>query len=129
MLTDMEAAQKLKEAVSDTATTVLSGMDGVLEVASDPQQDTVINALMGVAGLKPTVCAIEAGNNVALANKETLVTAGHIIMPLAKEKNVHIYPVDSEHSAIFQSLNGENKKKAEKILLPADRSAERQLRI
>ena len=92
VLTDMEAAQKLKEAVSDTATTVLSGMDGVLEVASDPQQDTVINALMGVAGLKPTVCAIEAGNNVALANKETLVAGGKLVTELVKKKRCAAYP-------------------------------------
>ena len=77
-------------------------MDGVLEVASDPQQDTVINALMGVAGLKPTVCAIEAGNNVALANKETLVAGGKLVTELVKKKGVLLTPIDSEHSAIFQ---------------------------
>jgi 1-deoxy-D-xylulose-5-phosphate reductoisomerase len=79
----------------------------------------VLTAVVGMMGIVPTIRAIEAGKDIALANKETLVTAGHIIMPLAKEKNVHIYPVDSEHSAIFQSLNGENKKQAEKILLTA----------
>ena len=119
VLTDMEAAQKLKEAVSDTATTVLSGMDGVLEVASDPQQDTVINALMGVAGLKPTVCAIEAGNNVALANKETLVAGGKLVTELVKKKGVQLTPIDSEHSAIFQCLQGNESKSVKRLIITA----------
>ena len=119
VLTDMEAAQKLKEAVSDTATTVLSGMDGVLEVASDQQQDTVINALMGVAGLKPTVCAIEAGNNVALANKETLVAGGKLVTELAKKKGVLLTPIDSEHSAIFQCLQGNESKSVKRLIITA----------
>lgn len=119
VLTDMEAAQKLKEAVSDTATTVLSGMDGVLEVASDPQQDTVINALMGVAGLKPTVCAIEAGNNVALANKETLVAGGKLVTELVKKKGVLLTPIDSEHSAIFQCLQGNESKSVKRLIITA----------
>ena len=119
VLTDMEAAQKLKEAVSDTATIVLSGMDGVLEVASDPQQDTVINALMGVAGLKPTVCAIEAGNNVALANKETLVAGGKMVTELVKKKGVLLTPIDSEHSAIFQCLQGNESKSVKRLIITA----------
>ncbi len=119
VLTDMEAAQKLKEAVSDTATIVLSGMDGVLEVASDPQQDTVINALMGVAGLKPTVCAIEAGNNVALANKETLVAGGKLVTELVKKKGVLLTPIDSEHSAIFQCLQGNESKSVKRLIITA----------
>ena len=119
VLTDMEAAQKLKEAVSDTATTVLSGMDGVLEVASDQQQDTVINALMGVAGLKPTVCAIEAGNNVALANKETLVAGGKLVTELVKKKGVLLTPIDSEHSAIFQCLQGNESKSVKRLIITA----------
>lgn len=82
----------------------------MLEVASDPQQDTVINALMGVAGLKPTVCAIEAGNNVALANKETLVAGGKLVTELVKKKGVLLTPIDSEHSAIFQCLQGKKQK-------------------
>lgn len=119
VLTDMEAAQKLKDAVSDTATIVLSGMDGVLEVASDPQQDTVINALMGVAGLKPTVCAIEAGNNVALANKETLVAGGKLVTELVKKKGVLLTPIDSEHSAIFQCLQGNESKSVKRLIITA----------
>ena len=96
---------------------IVSGSEGLIEAATIASADIVLTAVVGMMGIVPTIRAIEAGKDIALANKETLVTAGHIIMPLAKEKNVHIYPVDSEHSAIFQSLNGENKKQAEKILL------------
>ena len=88
--------------MQDTGTEVLSGMEGVLQIAADPQQDTVLNAMMGVAGLLPTVKAIEAGNNVALANKETLVAGGKLVMGLAKQKGIRLTPIDSEHSAIFQ---------------------------
>ena len=98
---------------------IVSGSEGLIEVATIASADIVLTAVVGMMGIVPTIRAIEAGKDIALANKETLVTAGHIIMPLAKEKNVHIYPVDSEHSAIFQSLNGESKKQAEKILLTA----------
>ena len=98
---------------------IVSGSEGLIEAATISSADIVLTAVVGMMGIVPTIRAIEAGKDIALANKETLVTAGHIIMPLAKEKNVHIYPVDSEHSAIFQSLNGENKKQAEKILLTA----------
>ena len=111
--------QELKQRLADLPVQVLCGMDGLCDIAADKNADILINSVVGMVGLLPTLTAISAGMDVALANKETLVTAGHIIMPLAKEKNVHIYPVDSEHSAIFQSLNGENKKQAEKILLTA----------
>jgi 1-deoxy-D-xylulose-5-phosphate reductoisomerase len=94
-------------------------MDGLLEIATLPGTDILVTAIVGMLGIRPTIAAIEAGKTIALANKETLVTAGHIIMPLAKEHNVPILPVDSEHSAIFQSLNGERHNKIAKILLTA----------
>lgn len=115
-----EAAKELKERLADLPEIkVLYGMDGLLEIAADPSSDVVLTAVVGMIGIRPTIAAIEAGKDIALANKETLVTAGHIIMPLAKEKGVKILPVDSEHSAIFQSLNGEPKQRLEKILLTA----------
>ncbi|MCR5459102.1 MAG: 1-deoxy-D-xylulose-5-phosphate reductoisomerase [Acetatifactor sp.] len=115
-----EAAKELKERLADLPEIkVLCGMDGLLEIAADPSSDVVLTAVVGMIGIRPTIAAIEAGKDIALANKETLVTAGHIIMPLAKEKGVKILPVDSEHSAIFQSLNGEPKQRLEKILLTA----------
>ena len=113
------AAKKLQEKISDLGIKVLSGMEGLLEIVSVPEADTVLTAVVGMIGIQPTIKAIEAGKDIALANKETLVCAGHIIMPLAKEKGVSILPVDSEHSAIFQSLNGEPRGKVEKILLTA----------
>lgn len=116
---DEMAAKKLQEKISDLGIKVLSGMEGLLEIVSVPEADTVLTAVVGMIGIQPTIKAIEAGKDIALANKETLVCAGHIIMPLAKEKGVSILPVDSEHSAIFQSLNGEPKDKVEKILLTA----------
>ena len=94
-------------------------MAGLLEIAAMPQGDIVVTAVVGMIGIRPTIAAIRAGKDIALANKETLVTAGHIIMPLAKEYGVNILPVDSEHSAIFQALNGENAKQIHKILLTA----------
>lgn len=102
---DEKAAAELKVRVADTDTKVLSGEDGVCEAASVPV-DFVLNSIVGLAGLRPTLCAIEAGSTLALANKETLVAGGQLVMSLAKEKNVPILPVDSEHSAIFQSLQG-----------------------
>ena len=115
-----EAAKELKIKLADVPEVkVLCGMDGLMEIAADPSSDVVLTAVVGMIGIRPTIAAIEAGKDIALANKETLVTAGHIIMPLAKEKGVQILPVDSEHSAIFQSLNGEPKQKLEKILLTA----------
>lgn len=114
-----EAARDLKIRISDLNVRVVSGMEGLLEIAALPEADVVLTAVVGMIGIRPTIAAIEAGKDIALANKETLVTAGHIIMPLAKKCNVKILPVDSEHSAIFQSLNGEPAGRAEKILLTA----------
>jgi 1-deoxy-D-xylulose-5-phosphate reductoisomerase len=114
-----ENARRLRDCIKDLFVTVVTGMEGLIRCAAEPSVDTVVTAMVGMIGIQPTIEAIKAGKNIALANKETLVTAGHIIMPLAKEKNVTLLPVDSEHSAIFQSLNGEDKKKAEKILLTA----------
>lgn len=116
---DEKAAKDLKEQVKDTNTTVLWGMDGLIEIATLEEAEVVLTAVVGMIGIRPTIEAIQAGKDIALANKETLVTAGHIIMPLAKEKGVSILPVDSEHSAIFQSLNGEPRKRLKKILLTA----------
>ena len=114
-----EAAKDLKEKVADLPVEVLVGMEGLLEIVTMEEADTVVTAIVGMIGIRPTIAAIESGKTIALANKETLVTAGHIIMPLAKEKGVKILPVDSEHSAIFQSMNGEKKEQVDKILLTA----------
>ncbi len=116
---DEKKALELKENLKDTEILVLSGMDGLLELASMKESDILVTAIVGMIGIRPTIAAIEAGKDIALANKETLVTAGHIIMPLAKKHGVSILPVDSEHSAIFQSLHGENPKQIDKILLTA----------
>ncbi len=116
---DEKAASDLQDKISDLGIKILSGMEGLLEIVSVPEADTVLTAVVGMIGIQPTIRAIESGKDIALANKETLVCAGHIIMPLAREKNVKILPVDSEHSAIFQSLNGEPRDKVEKILLTA----------
>lgn len=114
-----EKAAKLKENISDLDVKVISGMDGLIEAASMDEADIVVTAIVGMIGIRPTMAAIKAGKDIALANKETLVTAGHIIIPAAKEYNVNILPVDSEHSAIFQCLNGERKADVDKILLTA----------
>ncbi|MBR4831169.1 MAG: 1-deoxy-D-xylulose-5-phosphate reductoisomerase [Butyrivibrio sp.] len=114
-----KAALDLKERLKDTDTKIMSGMEGLLEIVSVPEADTVLTAVVGMIGIQPTIRAIESGKDIALANKETLVCAGHIIMPLAEKMKVKILPVDSEHSAIFQSLNGEPRDKVEKILLTA----------
>lgn len=115
-----EKAADLRTRIQDmSGIKVVSGMEGLLEVATIPESEILVTAIVGMIGLQPTVAAIKAGKNIALANKETLVTAGHIIMPLAKEYNVSILPVDSEHSAIFQSLNGERHNKVSRILLTA----------
>jgi 1-deoxy-D-xylulose-5-phosphate reductoisomerase len=116
---DDKRAKLLKENIVDLPVLVETGMDGIIACATESSTDTVVAALVGMIGILPTIEAIKAGKNIALANKETLVTAGHIIMPLCKEKNVVLLPVDSEHSAIFQALNGEDKKNAYKILLTA----------
>lgn len=113
------AAEDLKIRLRDLNVKVLSGMEGLLEIVTLPKADVVLTAVVGMIGIKPTIEAVKAGKDIALANKETLVTAGHIIMPLSREKGVSILPVDSEHSAIFQSLNGEPKKRLKKILLTA----------
>ncbi len=112
-------AQKLRLMVRDLDVKVVSGMEGLIEAAVIPESDILVTAVVGMIGLRPTVAAIRAKKSIALANKETLVTAGHIIMPLAEEFRVQILPVDSEHSAIFQSLNGEAGNKISKILLTA----------
>ncbi|MBR3524538.1 MAG: 1-deoxy-D-xylulose-5-phosphate reductoisomerase [Lachnospiraceae bacterium] len=118
VLYDKEAAARLRLAVSDIpGLKVLSGMDGLIEAATLSGTDMVLTAVVGMIGIRPTIAAINAGKDIALANKETLVCAGHIIMPLIKQKGVSLYPVDSEHSAIFQSLNGEPKKRLSKIWL------------
>ena len=112
-------AARLRLAVADLDTEILSGMEGLTAVAVCESAKILVTAIVGMIGIRPTIAAIEAGKDIALANKETLVTAGHLIMPLAKEKGVRILPVDSEHSAIFQSLNGESPKEISKILLTA----------
>ena len=109
-LNDEEAAKALKIAVADTDTKVYSGAEGVAFCAAAAEADTVLNSVVGIAGLKPTLTAIEAGKDIALANKETLVAGGALVMKRAAEKGVKILPVDSEHSAIFQCLEGMNKK-------------------
>lgn len=114
-----EKAKELKDRVRDLDIRVESGMDGLLAVAMELGAEIVVTAVVGMIGIRPTIAAMNAGKDIALANKETLVTAGHIIMSLAKEKHVRILPVDSEHSAIFQSLNGETGNKIHKILLTA----------
>jgi len=116
---DEKKAKELKENLKDTEISVLAGMEGLIACATLAEADTVVTALVGMIGIRPTIEAIKAGKDIALANKETLVTAGHLIMPLVKEKKVSLLPVDSEHSAIFQSLNGEDWKKASKIILTA----------
>ena len=122
---DKNNAEQLKESLRTDHPeiakdlTVVSGMEGLIQAAREEQADMVLTAIVGMVGIRPTMAAIEAGKDIALANKETLVCAGQLIMQRAREKGVHIYPVDSEHSAIFQSLNGESRSEAEKILLTA----------
>lgn len=114
-----EAAKDLKQRVADLPVKVVSGMEGLLEICSMAECDIVVTAVVGMIGIRPTIAAIESGKTIALANKETLVTAGHIIMPLAKKLGVPILPVDSEHSAIFQSLQGRADNSVHRILLTA----------
>ncbi|GHU62836.1 1-deoxy-D-xylulose 5-phosphate reductoisomerase [Clostridia bacterium] len=116
---DESKAKELKLRLSDCATKVVSGLEGMLTLATEPEAEMVLTAFVGMVGVEPTIAAILSGKHIALANKETLVTAGHIIMPLVKEKRVNLLPVDSEHSAIFQVLQGEKEAKPEKILLTA----------
>ena len=119
VLWEEKKAEELKLRVADLDVKVSWGMEGLMEAASIPAAETVVTAVVGMIGIRPTIAAIEAGKDIALANKETLVTAGHLIIPLAKEKGVKILPVDSEHSAIFQCLQGERGNHIDKILLTA----------
>lgn len=116
---DEKHTQELRTRIRDLDVDVYSGMEGLIAVSTEEEAEILVTAIVGMLGLRPTVAAIKAGKNIALANKETLVTAGHLIMPLAKECDVSILPVDSEHSAIFQSLNGEEGNRIAKILLTA----------
>lgn len=110
---------ELKERLADTNIKVLCGMEGLCEIAALPQSDIVLNSVVGMVGLLPTLTAIEAGKDIALANKETLVAGGELVTALAKEKGVKIYPVDSEHSAIFQCLQGNKRSQLSKVILTA----------
>ena len=116
---DEQAAKDLEVRLSDMDIKVVSGMEGLLELARMPETEVLVTAIVGMLGIRPTMEAIQAGKDIALANKETLVTAGHLIIPMAKEHNVRILPVDSEHSAIFQALNGEHPKEIHKLLITA----------
>ena len=119
VLWDEAACRDLRERVRGLDVKVASGMEGLLEIASMEEADALVTAVVGMIGVRPTLTAIEHGKDILLANKETLVTAGHLLMPLAREKGVSILPVDSEHSAIFQALNGERDNRIRKILLTA----------
>lgn len=116
---DEKKAKELRILVADLDVEITSGMEGLIACSVTPEADVVLTAIVGMIGIQPTIAAIKAKKDIALANKETLVTAGHIIMPLAQEYNVKILPVDSEHSAIFQALNGENYNRISRILLTA----------
>lgn len=116
---DEERAAELRVKVADLDVKIVSGMEGLMEAATEPSAEIVVTAVVGMIGIRPTIAAMEAGKDIALANKETLVTAGHIIMPLAEKMGVRILPVDSEHSAIFQSLQGAGENQVAKILLTA----------
>ncbi len=116
---DEQAAAELRVRLADLPVRVVSGMEGLIEISTLPETDIVLTAIVGMIGIRPTLAAIEAGKDIAMANKETCVTAGHLIMPFAKEKGVRILPVDSEHSAILQALQGRAGSKVSKILLTA----------
>lgn len=116
---DENAAKDLAVRLQDMDVKILSGMEGLLELARMPETDILVTAVVGMIGIRPTMEGIKAGKDIALANKETLVTAGHLIIPMAKEYGAQILPVDSEHSAIFQALHGEEKKQVEKLLITA----------
>lgn len=118
-VSDEKDALDLRSRIRDTKTKVYSGMEGLIAVAEDPDSELLVTGIVGMLGIRPTIAAIKAGKKIALANKETLVTAGHLIMPLAKKCNVPILPVDSEHSAIFQSLQGNAENKIHRIYLTA----------
>lgn len=114
-----DAARELRIKLQDTDIKVVSGMEGLLELASMEETEILVTAIVGMLGIRPTIEAIRAGKDIALANKETLVTAGHLIMPMAEKYGVRILPVDSEHSAVFQCLNGERQEEIHKLLLTA----------
>lgn len=116
---DEKKAAELAVRAGDTSTKILAGKEGILAVATEPKAEVLVTGIVGMIGIEPTIAAIRAGKDIALANKETLVCAGHIIMPLAEERGVRILPVDSEHSAIFQCLRGNKKNRIAKILLTA----------
>ena len=116
---DENAAKDLAVRLADMDVKIVSGMEGLLELARMPQTDILVTAVVGMIGIRPTMEGIKAGKDIALANKETLVTAGHLIIPMAKEHGVQILPVDSEHSAIFQALHGEKQAQVEKLLITA----------
>ena len=116
---DENAAKDLAVRLQDMDVNIVSGMDGLLELARMPETDILVTAVVGMIGIRPTMEGIKAGKDIALANKETLVTAGHLIIPMAKEYGVQILPVDSEHSAIFQALHGEKREQVEKLLITA----------
>ena len=116
---DENAAKDLAVRLQDIDVKIVSGMDGLLELARMPETDILVTAVVGMIGIRPTMEGIKAGKDIALANKETLVTAGHLIIPMAKEYGVQILPVDSEHSAIFQALHGEKREQVEKLLITA----------
>ena len=116
---DENAAKDLAVRLQDMDVKIVSGMDGLLELARMPETDILVTAVVGMIGIRPTMEGIKAGKDIALANKETLVTAGHLIIPMAKEYGVQILPVDSEHSAIFQALHGEKREQVEKLLITA----------
>ena len=116
---DENAAKDLAVRLQDMDVKIVSGMDGLLELARMPETDILVTAVLGMIGIRPTMEGIKAGKDIALANKETLVTAGHLIIPMAKEYGVQILPVDSEHSAIFQALHGEKREQVEKLLITA----------
>ena len=118
-LFDEKAACELEILVGDTDTKVLKGLSGVLEAVTHPDADTVLTSVVGIAGLIPTMAAIEAGKNIALSNKETLVTSGELVMEAARKKGISIFPVDSEHSAIFQCLAGNREKDVSRLILTA----------
>ena len=116
---DEKKAKDLKERVADTSTRIISGEKGIEELAYEVKCDVMLNSIIGKAGLRPTLAAIESGKTIALANKETLVTAGEIVMGKAREKKVSVLPVDSEHCAIFQCMEGYPKNQVSKLILTA----------
>ena len=114
-----EACRNLADRLKDMQVTIVPGMEGLIQIAEMEESDVLVTAIVGMIGIRPTIAAIKKGKDIALANKETLVTAGHIIMPLAAQMGVSILPVDSEHSAIFQSMQGEKKEQVSKLLITA----------